>query len=124
MWRYAEVSGASDPIHVDPEAMKTSRFGGTVAQGILVFAWLSELMMQLDADAWSSGGRIEVSFRAPAKPGDTIDACCQLVNAEPAGSIYGEYEVWCENQDKVRIITGRAWLPVSAARPDDQGQTG
>jgi 3-hydroxybutyryl-CoA dehydratase len=116
IWRYGNVSGATDPIHVDPEAMKKSRFGGTIAQGLLVFAWLSELMMQIDAEAWSSRGRIDVSFRAPTRPGDTIEVCCQLKTAEPPDSVYGEYEVWCENQEKTRVINGRAWLPAPVGK--------
>jgi acyl dehydratase len=82
-----------------------------VAQGLLVFAWLSELMMRIDAAAWSSRGSIEVSFRAPTRPGDTLDVCCRRLSVEEDEGIYGEYEVWCENQNRVRVIEGRAWLP-------------
>jgi|RhiMetdeSRZDD1v2_1073273.scaffolds.fasta_scaffold00009_49 3-hydroxybutyryl-CoA dehydratase len=117
IWRYAKVSGANDPIHVDPDSAKRSRFGGTVAQGLLLYAWISELMMQIDADAWSAGGQIEITFRAPAKPGDTINVCCRYLNCIERGSgIYDEYEVWCENQDQVRVIKGRALLPTRARR--------
>lgn len=113
--RYGEVSGANDPIHVDPELAKHSRFGGTVAQGFLLYAWLSEMIMRMDADAWSARGRIDVKFRAPTKPGDTIDVCCRRVSGD--AGVFGEYEVWCENQDGTRVLSGRAWLPEPGSKP-------
>ena len=114
IWRYAEVSGANDPIHVDPDSAKNSRFGSTVAQGLLVFAWLSELMMRIDAESWSGGGQLEVSFRAPVRPGDTLDLHCSLQGVvEREGGSYGEYELRCDNQAGTRVIGGRAWIPTA-----------
>ena len=39
---YAEVAGASDPIHVDPEFAKGTPLGGTIGQGFLLFAVMAE----------------------------------------------------------------------------------
>ena len=116
IWDYARVTGANDPIHVDPEMAKKSRFGGTVAQGLMIFSWLSELMMEIDPHGCVQGGVFEISFRSPARPGDTLDLHCRWTKTiERDGQTYSEYDVRCENQTQagvVTIISGVARLPV------------
>lgn len=111
---YAAVSGASDPIHVDPAFARTTRFGGTVAQGLLIFASLSELFMTglPDPRGWVNGGRLVVAFRAPARPGDALAVGAGLVAVtERDGGRHGDYDVWCENGEGSRIVLGRAVVP-------------
>ena len=61
--RFAEVSGDNNPIHVDPEFSSRTRFGRTVAHGLLINTVLRGLLEQL-----SPGGRQqaqELMFPAP-----------------------------------------------------------
>ena len=114
---YAAVSGANDPLHVEPAVARASRFGGTIAQGLLVFAWMSELFMHglPDPRRWVDGGRLEVAFRAPARPGDRLTVCGVRVGwSEREGAPCAEYEVWCENDAGVRVVTGRALVPADS----------
>ena len=70
--RYAEASGDFNPIHVDPEFAAGSHFGGTVAHGMMVAAYISEMMTVSFGADWLRSGKLKLRFRAPVLPGDTV----------------------------------------------------
>ena len=72
--RYADASGDHNPLHTDPEFAASTQFGGTVAHGMLVLAYLSEMLTGAFGERWVAGGRMKARFRAPARPGDTVTA--------------------------------------------------
>jgi 3-hydroxybutyryl-CoA dehydratase len=71
---YAEASGDFNPIHLDEEFARTTRFGGTIAHGMMIAAMLSELMAAEFADDWTDTGQLKIRFRSPVRPGDTVTA--------------------------------------------------
>lgn len=116
---YAEVSGANDPLHLDPAFGRGQGFGGTIAQGLLVFGTLSEFVIGRlpDPRCWIHGGRLEARFRRPVRPGDTLVAQAVLVG-EGAGepTVRTEYRVWCENDHREVVVVGRALVPGAEPR--------
>ena len=70
--KYAEASGDHNPLHTDEEFAAGRQFGGTIAHGMLVLAYLSEMLTGAFGERWASGGRMKARFRAPARPGDRI----------------------------------------------------
>ena len=42
--RYAEASGDFNPIHVDENFAKKTPLGGTIAHGMLILAYISQIM--------------------------------------------------------------------------------
>ena len=71
---YAEASGDFNPIHIDEEFARATRFGGTIAHGMMIAAMLSELMAAEFAGDWVETGQLKIRFRSPVKPGDTVTA--------------------------------------------------
>ena len=71
---YAEASGDFNPIHIDEEFARGTRFGGTIAHGMMIAAMLSELMAAEFASDWTNTGQLKIRFRSPVKPGDTVTA--------------------------------------------------
>ncbi len=69
---YAEASGDHNPIHIDPEFAGKTALGGTVAHGMLVLAYVSELMTSVFRDNWTRGGHLSARFKGAAYPGDTV----------------------------------------------------
>ncbi|MGQ9655996.1 MAG: MaoC family dehydratase, partial [Thermodesulfobacteriota bacterium] len=69
---YAKASEDPNPLHTDPEFAKTTPFKGTIAHGTMYLAYISEMIMQWFPAQWISGGQMEVSFLAPARPGDVL----------------------------------------------------
>lgn len=101
--RYALASGDGNPLHTDAEFAARTQFGGTIAHGMLVLAYLSEMLTAAFGQAWLSGGRLKVRFRAPARPGDTVTASGRVVRAEAGRTVC---EVECRNQNGETLISG------------------
>ncbi|MCI0439171.1 MAG: MaoC family dehydratase [Chloroflexi bacterium] len=111
--RYAEASGDFNPIHVDAEFAKGSHFGGTIAHGMMVAAYISEMMTLAFRESWLGGGRLKIRFRAPVYPGDTITAFGQVKKIERRD---GFEEIACSvgvrRQNGEVAITGDATVSV------------
>lgn len=70
---WATVSEDFNPLHVDPEYAKTTRFGGTIAHGHIALGWLTEMMVGWRGSEWLRGGELRgVKFVAPIRPGYTV----------------------------------------------------
>jgi 3-hydroxybutyryl-CoA dehydratase len=106
--RYALASGDGNPLHTDPEFAAKTMFGGTIAHGMLILAYLSEMMTAAFGRAWLSGGRLKVRFKAPARPGDTVSAVGRVVRAEGGRTVC---EVECRNQRDEVLVSGEAACP-------------
>jgi len=109
--RYAAASGDHNPIHVDEEFARATPFGGTIAHGMLVLAAISELMAETCGEAWLTGGRLRVRFRAPCRTTDTITA-----SAKPQVDRDGMcvYAVEVRNQAGELLISGTVEAPAGA----------
>jgi acyl dehydratase len=64
---WARVVDDHNPLHIDPEYAATTRFGGPIAHGSLLFALVSDALQ-----ASGHGGTVTVKFRAPVPVGSTI----------------------------------------------------
>jgi 3-hydroxybutyryl-CoA dehydratase len=104
---YAKASGDMNPLHIDVEFARQTRFGGTIAHGLMSLAFVSDLMTRCFGCAWSSSGEMEISFIGPVRPGDTITTEAVLVAVdETSGRL--ELKVQCKNQEDISVITGSA----------------
>jgi 3-hydroxybutyryl-CoA dehydratase len=104
---YARASGDFNPIHIDEAFARSTPMGGTIAHGMLVLAFLSEMMTAAFGRAWLESGRLEVRFRAPSRPGDTITA--RAAGGRADGDAW-RYQVECVNQGGEQVISGTAWV--------------
>lgn len=103
--RYAEASGDHNPLHIDPEFAATTQFEGTIAHGMLVLAYLSEMLTGAFGQRWLDAGRLKIRFRAPARPGDTITSTGTVTRVE-GESVSCNIE--CKNQQGEVLISGQA----------------
>ena len=107
--RYAEASGDFNPIHLDAQFAAASSFGRIVAHGMLVLAFLSEMMTTAFGTAWLQSGQLKVRFRAPAYPGDAVTTFGQVTKlTDQEGSRRAVCAVGCRNQQGEELITGEA----------------
>ena len=102
---YADASGDHNPIHIDEAFAKTTPMGGTIAHGMLVLSFISQMMTAAFAERWLGSGSLEVRFRAPARPGDTLTARATV--QEPKNGRL-RYAVECVSQTGEQLITGTA----------------
>jgi 3-hydroxybutyryl-CoA dehydratase len=80
--RYADASGDHNALHIDAAFAATAQFGGTIAHGMLVLAFVSEMLTVAFGRAWLDSGRLKIRFRAPARPGDTITTTGRVTKVE------------------------------------------
>ena len=110
---YAEASQDFNPIHIDEEFAKKTPLGGTIAHGMLILAYVSQMMTAAFGRSWLTGGKLNVRFRNPARPGDTITVSGKILKVErKEGQTLIECDVLCHNQNGEPVITGEANLRV------------
>ena len=102
---YASASGDHNPIHIDEAFARTTPMGGTIAHGMLVLSFISEMMTAAFGERWLASGSLDVRFRAPARPGDTVTA--RATQQEPKDGRL-RYAVECVSQADEALITGTA----------------
>lgn len=103
--RYAAAGGDGNPLHTDPAFAATTQFGGTIAHGMLVLAYLSEMITANFGRAWLGGGRLKIRFKGPARPGDTVTAVGRVVREDGGVTVC---EVECRNQRDEVLVAGEA----------------
>lgn len=105
--RYAEASGDFNPIHIDESFAAKTPLGGTIAHGMLILAYVSEMMTEAFGESWVEGGKLSVRFKAPARPGDTITTSGKIDSIEhKEGVAYVNCSVESCNQKGETVITG------------------
>jgi 3-hydroxybutyryl-CoA dehydratase len=111
--RYADAVSDYNPIHIDEEYARATPFGGTIAHGMLVLAYVSEMMAAAFGHDWLAGGRLKVRFRAPARPGDTLAVRAERRRGRQVNhdSVL-EYGIECSNQEGVTLVSGTAEVAV------------
>ena len=104
---YAEASGDFNPIHIDEVFAAKTEFGGTIAHGMLLLAYISEMMSQAFKGDWLWGGKLTVRFKKPARPGDVITISGKVKSIEGKRILC---QVLCHNQDREELVVGEAMV--------------
>ena len=111
--QYAAASGDYNPIHVDPAFAARSPFGGTVAHGMLLLAYVSTLLTQAFGRAWLQTGALRVKFRNPAPAGTTVTAQGRVERLEEGHGVqYAVCAVRLENAAGEVLLSGEARVDV------------
>ena len=111
---YSRVSGDNNPLHLDPEFAQNTIYKKPIAQGMLILGFLAEMLTNAFGLGWVTRGSIQVRFKNPVYPGDTITTE-GLFKEESAESELLVYQVTCRNQLNVSVITGEVTLPSTFA---------
>ena len=107
VFRFAEVTGDRNPIHIDPEYASRTRFKERIAHGMLTASLISAVI----GNHLPGPGNIYVSqslaFTAPVKVGDVIEAEVEIIEKIPERNRVRLRTV-CRNQDGTVVIDGEA----------------
>ena len=110
---YAEASQDFNPVHLDEEFARKSGLDGTIAHGMLILAYVSEMMTAAFGKSWLTGGKLDVRFKAPARPGETVTVSGKITRLEKNnGQTTITCSILCNNGKAEAIITGEANLNV------------
>ncbi len=112
---YAEASGDFNPIHIDESFAAQTPLGGTIAHGMLILAYVSEMMTEAFGKSWLSGGKLSVRFKAPARPKDIITITGKINSIEyEEGVSHINCDLESHNQKGEVIIVGKATVKLCA----------
>ncbi|MGB6066968.1 MAG: MaoC family dehydratase [Desulfomonilaceae bacterium] len=105
--QFAKLVGDMNPVHVDPDFAKKTRFGRPIAHGM----WGLSLISAVLGTKLPGPGTIYLSqtvkFRAPVFPGDTLTAKVKVLRVRQDKPII-TLETNCENQKGELILTGES----------------
>jgi len=119
---YADASGDFNPIHVDESFAAQTPFGGTIAHGMLILAYVSEMMTLAFGRSWLSGGKLSVKFKAPARPEDTLTVSGKINSIEDKDGVsFADCSFECSNQKNETIIVGKAAVKLPAGEGEKRG---
>jgi len=104
---FADLTGDHNPIHVDEEFAKTTRFGRRIAHGMLTASLISSVLANKLPGEGSVYLGQTLKFVAPVFPGDTITARITVKEIREDKPIV-KLETICINQHGEIVIRGEA----------------
>ena len=104
---FAELTGDSNPVHLDDAYAAGTRFGRRIAHGMIAAGLISATL----ADDLPGPGTVYISqtlqFKAPVYPGDIITTTVEVKSLRPDKPI-ATLVTTCKNQDDVLVLEGEA----------------
>ncbi len=105
--RFAQLSGDTQPLHLDDGYASETRFGQRIAHGALLVGMVSAV---LGVEMAGKGATIiflglSVNFIAPVHIGDEVTARCEVVSVREDKPIV-KLAVACTNQSGAEVMTG------------------
>lgn len=102
---YAGLTGDFNPIHIDAEYAKTTRFGERIAHGTIALGLIAPVVGMKLPGMGSILLHQEAKFTAPVKIGDTITAEAEVVEKiEENKSVKLKTRFY--NQNNIEVILG------------------
>lgn len=105
--KFADVSGDHNPIHLDEEVAKKTRFGKRIAHGMLSGAFISAVLGYEFAERNIVYRSQTLKFTAPVFIGDTVTATATVSNIREDKPIV-TLETVCTNQNGEVLVKGEA----------------
>lgn len=84
---YAELSGATDSIHIDPEYAAKTEFKSTLAHGLMLAGYISEVLYESFGEPWLSKGTMNIKFVSPVKVDEQISTKGSIEKIQILGKI-------------------------------------
>ena len=104
---FADLTGDTNPVHLDDAYAAGTRFGRRIAHGMIAASLISATL----ANDLPGPGTVYLSqmlqFKAPVYPGDTITTTVEVKSARPDKPIVTLTTV-CKNQNDVVVLEGEA----------------
>ncbi len=109
---FADLTGDTNPVHLDDAYAAGTRFGRRIAHGMIAASLISATL----ADDLPGPGTVYLSqtlqFKAPVYPGDTITTTVEVKIVRSDKPIV-TLATLCSNQDNTVVLDGEAVVMVS-----------
>ena len=104
---FTEITGDRNPLHYDEEAASRSRFGGLIVQGGVTSGLLNAVVAEDLPGPGSVFLHVDWDFKAPVRPGDTITAEAEVLEAREDKPLT-KLRTTITNQDGTVVLDGTA----------------
>lgn len=105
---FARVTGDDQPLHLDPDFGRRTRFGKRIAHGMLSAGFISAALGTRLAPGWVVVYlQQQLRFRLPVAIGDTITANVEVKEVDAEKRIL-TLETDCVNQAGATVVQGEA----------------
>ena len=101
--RFIEITGDVNPLHVDEEFARVTKFGGRVIHGMLTASILSTMVGMLLPGTGAIYRSQTIRFLLPVRVGDTVTAHFVVTAIEKHRLTI---DSWIENQSGERVLEG------------------
>jgi acyl dehydratase len=102
---FAIISGDTNPLHLDPEYAKTTRFGQCIAHGSICAIIVSAAVATRIPGPGTIYAGQEMKFKKPVFPGDTLTATLTVQEKKRKGNIV-LIDCVIRNQNGDTVFTG------------------
>lgn len=111
--QYARVSGDMNPIHLDKDFALQTPYKGVVAHGMLLLAYIGEMLTIAFGVSWLTKGSLSVRFKHPAYANDSITIGGNVESITHSSTICQLIcQVYCRNQNQDILVTGQAKVEI------------
>jgi acyl dehydratase len=104
---FSEMTGDHNPLHYNKDLTAQTRFGGIIVQGGVTSGLLNAVVAQDLPGPGSVFLHVDWSFVAPVRPGDTITAAVEVLEARSDKPIT-KLRTTITNQHGVVVLDGTA----------------
>lgn len=109
--KFADLSGDHNPIHLDDEAARNTRFGRRIAHGMLSGAFISAVLGYEFSERRIVYLSQTLKFTAPVFIDDTVTATATVTHIREDKPIV-ILETVCTNQNGETLVTGEATVMI------------
>jgi acyl dehydratase len=96
-------------LHTDFEKAKDAGLSAPIASGLQYEGHLLRLLLNLFGDAWPQRGKMRIKYPRPVMAGDVVQAKVRVKSKVECNAVVTfELDVWCEKQDKEKVLVGTA----------------
>jgi 3-hydroxybutyryl-CoA dehydratase len=117
----AEVTGDFNPLHMDEEYARKTRFGQRIVHGVFSAGLISAVLGNQLPGPGSIYLSQQVEFLAPVFIGDTVTATVEVVSWRADKKII-TLKTDCHNQHNKQVVAGQAVLMVPGTARKNEGR--
>jgi hypothetical protein len=111
-----ELAQVGSNIHTDDQYAKEQGLTGVIADGMMMTNWCQTMMLEHFGMDYVARGSLRTKFIKPVYLHETVFVKGRIRSAERQvnGDVVYDLEVWCDNQDGVKVTDGDAKVTVKA----------
>ena len=120
IFMYAMASSDFNRIHIDSEFARKADLKGVIAHGMLLLGLVESLHQRFFGDLWSDGGSLDIKFKRPVYPQDTINIKSTVLSVDDTQNKKTIVCAVIANNGYDTILTGFAKLTIKQEASQNQ----